>query len=135
MASQPTRGADGEWSRFSNLLQPIRDLAANWNIDLAGERASLAAQASRMPSAMSHGDLTTFPGLRVRATRTVRPVPLEPGNVADKFLCASAADLEGYLEELGGLAFDFGNGKKLNCAEAALVIQARCPQLCRRSCE
>ena len=24
-------------NRFSKLLQPIRDLASNWNIDIAGE--------------------------------------------------------------------------------------------------
>jgi len=32
----PSSQNDGE-SRFAHLLQPIRDLTTNWNIDLASE--------------------------------------------------------------------------------------------------
>lgn len=38
-ASQSTRDQHDEESRFIHLLQPIRDLASNWNIDIAAELA------------------------------------------------------------------------------------------------
>jgi len=71
--SSAGRSEDSKEARFGHLLNPIRDLAQNWNIDVA-------------------------------------------------------RDLEQYLEELEHIEVSFDGGiTSLNFAEAARLIQVRCP--------
>lgn len=50
------RGGKGEESRFSHLLKPIRDLAENWNIDIAAELVEYLEALSDISIAFEDGE-------------------------------------------------------------------------------
>lgn len=140
-------------NRFSKLLQPIRDLAQNWDIDIAGEwgpRALLppcGGRAARDPASRAARGPAWARGSRLRGFFRVvpdgargprlAPASVPPGGAQVRTSgCwfprpsgptpsppGPAEDLDGYLEELQSFQIDVGNDQTLNFAEAALVIQ------------
>lgn len=87
-------------SRFAHLLQPIRDLTKNWDIDVASELNDYLEEVNVSKAA---------PNLFLRADG-----PAECLHVLSVCLCLQ-------LDEMC-ITFDGGN-IKLNFAEAALLIQ------------
>ena len=62
-ATAPMSSQDGEQSRFAHLLQPIRELAANWDIDVAKELEDYLVRGC-VPQAAPHyrADARRVPG-------------------------------------------------------------------------
>lgn len=104
-------------SRFLHLLQPIRDLTKNWEVDVAAQLGEYLEEVRGVPVSPGLGRLGVTPSCQCSRLLPLLELPANPaGDSAFHFLpCVS---------QLDQICISFDNGKTtMNFVEAALLIQ------------
>ena len=91
-----------EDSKFAHLLEPIRDLAANWDVNIADELEDYL--------------------VRSRCKRVASRISITFLNKCDKLIVVNPPQ-----EVLEAVKFSFEDGPSLNFAEGVVLSQCPCP--------